>query len=316
VDDQIAAAAELGMRFAVSRGSMSVGPSKGGLPPDSCVENEDAIMADCERVIARFHNPRPGSMCQIVLAPCSPFSVSETLLRQSALLARAQAVRLHTHLCETGDEERYTRAHFGKRPVGYMEGLGWTGPDVWFAHGVHMNAAEIGLMSRSKTCVCHCPSSNMRLGSGIAPIRAYRDAGVGVALGVDGSASNDGGCLLGEARQAMLLSRVQAANPRHWLKAREVLEMATLGGAAALGRQDIGALEAGRQCDFFSIGLEVPAYAGAMADPVAALVFCAPQKAREVVVGGRIVVREGRITAMEMAPVVRAHNRCARALLG
>jgi len=319
VDDQIAAAAEIGVRFMVSRGSMSRGQSLGGLPPDSCVENEPDILRDCERVIGRYHNPHKGAMLQIVLAPCSPFSVTDRLMRDTASLARAQGVRLHTHLCETADEEAYTLAQFGVRPMAYMQDLDWVAEDVWFAHAVKVDDAEIGLLARTRTGVCHCPTSNMRLGSGIAPLRKYIQAGARVGLGVDGSASNDGSNMLAEARQAMLLARLNMAldpnAPRIWTTAREVLELATRGGAAVLGRDDIGALEAGKCADFFTLDIETIGFAGGLSDPVAAAIFCAPQTARHCFVHGRPVVQDGRIVTIDMEPVVREHNRHARALL-
>lgn len=331
VDDQIEAAAELGVRFAVSRGSMSLGESKGGLPPDDCVEEEAAILADSLRVIETRHDPSPGSMCQIVLAPCSPFSVTADLMRESVVLARAHGVRLHTHLCETLDEERFTLERFGMRPVAYMETLGWVGDDVWYAHAVHVDDDEIRLFARLGAGVCHCPSSNMRLASGIAPVRKYLDAGVKTGLGVDGAASNDGSNLLGEVRQAMLLARLKMGllppeGPRtvlstsdplraaEWMTAREALELGTRGGAAVLGRSDIGALEPGRCADFFSLDLGEIGYAGGLSDPVAAVVFCAPTTARTTVVNGRIVVADGQIVTLDMAPVVRAHNANAARL--
>ncbi|MCC2628010.1 MAG: 8-oxoguanine deaminase, partial [Thermomicrobiales bacterium] len=209
VDDQIHAAAEIGVRFAVSRGSMSLGESKGGLPPDDCVEDEGAIISDSLRVIQQYHDPNPGSMLQIVLAPCSPFSVTADLMRESAKLAREYGVKLHTHLCETLDEERYTLQHQGMRPVAYMETLDWVGNDVWYAHAIHVNDDEVRLFAQKGAGVCHCPSSNMRLASGIAPVKKYRDNGVRTGLGVDGSASNDGSNLLVEVREAMLLARLK-----------------------------------------------------------------------------------------------------------
>ncbi len=319
VDDQIAAAADIGLRFMVSRGSLSLGQSQGGLPPDDCVEEEPAILADCERVIGRYHDASHGAMLRIVLAPCSPFSVTGRLMRDSAALARRHGVRLHTHLCETTDEAAYTQAHYGMRPMAYMQSLGWVEPDVWFAHAVHVNEAEIGLLSATGAGVCHCPTSNMRLASGIAPLRRYIDAGVRVGLGVDGSASNDGSNLLAEARQAMLLARLKlAAAPeaaRIWTSARDVLELATRGGAAVLGRDDIGALEAGRCADFFTLDLNALGFAGALSDPVAAVVFCAPQPARHTYVHGRPIVHEGRIVTIDMTGVVSAHNHHAAALL-
>ena len=320
VDDQIAAAAELGIRIAVSRGSMSLGQSKGGLPPDDCVEDENAILKDSVRVIERYHDSAPGSMLQIVLAPCSPFSVTAELMRESAKMARHYGVKLHTHLCETLDEERYTLQHRGLRPVAYMESLDWMGQDVWYAHAVHVNDEEIRLFANKGAGVCHCPSSNMRLASGIAPVKKYRDAGVRTGLGVDGSASNDGSNLLIEVREAMLLARLKigllppegpqtvlsTSDPlraKEWMTARDALEIATIGGAAVLGRSDIGALEPGRCADFFTLDLGDIAYAGGLSDPVAAVVFCAPTGARHTVVGGRLIVDDGEIATLDMAPV-------------
>jgi len=325
VDDQIGAAREIGMRFMVSRGSMSLGQSRGGLPPDSCVEQEDEILADSERVIGAYHDPNPGSMLQIALAPCSPFSVSAELMRESATIARKHKVRLHTHLAETIDEERYTLERFGKRPVGYMEELGWLGDDVWFAHAVHVNAHEISCFAGAGVGVCHCPSSNMRLASGIAPVMAYRRAGVKVGIGVDGSASNDGNHILGEARQAMLLARLQISlrppegpdtelstsdpsRDAEWMTAREALEIATLGGASVLGRSDIGALAPGMCADFFAMKLDDVAFAGGLSDPVAATLFCTPRRANWTVVGGRAIVANGEIQTIDLPAVVAEHN--------
>jgi cytosine/adenosine deaminase-related metal-dependent hydrolase len=323
VDVQVEAAREIGVRFHASRGSMSVGRSKGGLPPDEAVEDEGAILADSERVIERFHDPRPGAMTRIVLAPCAPFSVSADLLRESAALARAHGVRLHTHLAETLDEERYTHERFGMRPVAWMDALGWVGPDVWFAHAVHVSEAEIGRLARAGCGVAHCPSSNMRLASGIAPVKRYLAAGVKVGLAVDGSASNDASNMLLEARQAMLLARLDlglrrqgAPRPADWMTAREALELATIGGARVLGRDDVGSLEAGKCADFFSLDLGAIEYAGALHDPVAATVFCAPTRARFTVVNGRVVVEDGRLTRLDMGAVVERHNRLATAVAG
>lgn len=331
VDYLIEAARDLGIRFHASRGSMSLGESLGGLPPDECVENEDDILRDCVRVIDRYHDASQGSMTRIVLAPCSPFSVSEILLRESAALARDKDVMLHTHLCETLDEERYTLERFGKRPVEWMETLGWLGPDVWFAHAIHVDDREIAAFARSGCGAAHCPSSNMRLASGIAPIKKYVDAGVRVGLGVDGSASNDSSNLLMEARQAMLLARLQIGllppegprrhfllSPSHplradeWMTARQALELATIGGAGVLGRDDIGALEAGKCADFFSLDLNTIGYAGALHDPVAAIVFCGPQTARTTVVHGRVIVEDGEIAPVDMGPVIEEHNKWSR----
>jgi 8-oxoguanine deaminase len=319
VDCQIEAARDLGVRFHASRGSMSLGESKGGLPPDDCVEDEDFILQDCERVIGKHHDASPGAMTRIVVAPCAPFTVTEGLLRESAALARRHKVRLHTHLCETIDEERYTLERFGMRPVEWMETMGWVGDDVWFAHAIHVNDAEIAMFAATGCGAAHCPCSNMRLASGIAPIRKYRTAGVKVGLGVDGSASNDSSNMLAEVRQAMLLARLEAGlrtagqpiAEAEWMTAREALEIATLGGASVLGRSDIGSLEPGKCADFFSLDLNTLGYAGALHDPVAAVVFCAPQTARHTVINGRPVVTDGEIVTMDMQPVIATHNRCA-----
>ena len=335
VDDQIAAAREIGVRFHACRGSMSLGESKGGLPPDDCVEDEGAILSDCVRAIETYHDAARGSMTQVVLGPCSPFSVTPDLLRESAKLARAHRVSLHTHLCETMDEERYTLERYQRRPVAWMETLGWLGRDVWFAHAVHVDDEEVQEFARAGVGVAHCPCSNMRLASGIAPVKQYLAAGVKVGLGVDGSASNDASNLLLEARQALLLARLRIGllppeGPRkffllsqshplraqEWMTAREVLEMATRGGAAVLGRDDIGSLEVGKCADFFSIDLNTVDYAGGLHDPVAATVFCAPQKARYTVINGRVVVEKGQVVTIDMGPVVAAHNRFARQFAG
>ncbi|HYN01020.1 MAG TPA: 8-oxoguanine deaminase [Vicinamibacteria bacterium] len=322
VDVQVEAAREIGVRFHASRGSMSVGRSKGGLPPDEAVEDEAFILKDSERVIDRFHDPRPGALTRIVLAPCAPFSVSADLLRESAALARARGVRLHTHLAETRDEERYTLERFGVRPVEWMDRLGWVAGDVWFAHAVHVSDAEIERFARAGCGVAHCPSSNMRLASGIAPVKKYMTAGVAVGLAVDGSASNDASNMLLEARQAMLLARLELGlrqesevRPEDWMSARQALELATLGGARVLGRDDLGSLETGKCADFFSLDLGAVDYAGALHDPVAATVFCAPTRARVTVVHGRVVVEEGQVATVDMGPVVERHNRLAAALV-
>ncbi|MBM4424817.1 MAG: 8-oxoguanine deaminase [Chloroflexi bacterium] len=314
LEDEIRAAQEIGIRIHASRGSMSLGESKGGLPPDSVVETDDAILKDTERLIQAFHDPKPGAMVRIVVAPCSPFSVTPDLMRESSKLARAHGVTMHTHLAETIDEENFCLQKFGHRPVDYMETLGWTGPDVWYAHAVHVNDAEIGLMARAGCGAAHCPSSNMRLASGIAPVKKYRAAGVKVGLGVDGSASNDGSHLLGEARQAMLLARVMG-DPAG-LTAREALEIATIGGAKVLGRDDIGSLEKGKRADLFAIDLNRLDYAGAAVhDPVAAVIFCAPQNADWVMVEGKWIVKEGELQTVELGPVMEKHNAIAKELV-
>jgi cytosine/adenosine deaminase-related metal-dependent hydrolase len=324
LDDEIAAAREVGLRLHASRGSMSLGESKGGLPPDSVVEEEEAILRDSQRLIEQYHQPAPGGMIQIVLAPCSPFSVTPQLMRESAALARAYGVHLHTHLAETEDEEDFCLQKFGKRPVSYMQELGWIGEDVWFAHAVWVNQEEIEVFARHGCGVAHCPTSNMRLASGIAPIQEYLEAGVKVGLGVDGSASNDSSHMLAEARQAMLLARVREGlrgfsrsnDPsRRLLTARQALWLGTRGGAAVLGRSDIGSLEAGKCADFFAIRLDRLEYAGALHDPLAAVVFCQPLRVDYTVVGGRVIVREGRMVTVDEERLIEQHNRAARRLL-
>lgn len=319
VDDQVAAAHEVGLRFHVSRGSMSLGESGGGLPPDSVVEDEDAILDDCVRVIDLHHDPAPGSMTQVVLAPCSPFSVTAELMRASAELAREKGVRLHTHLAETIDEEGFCLETYGRRPLELAEDLGWMGGDVWFAHGVFIDPAEITRMAAAGTGVAHCPTSNMRLASGIAPVRRYLEAGVPVGLGVDGSASNDGANLLAEARQAMLLARLAASPPLGGgppLSARSALELATLGGARLLGRGDVGSLEPGKCADFFTLDLSRVEYAGALHDPVAAVLLCAPTPAVHTFVGGNPVIVDGRCTCIRHDEHwIDHHNRAAARLV-
>jgi cytosine/adenosine deaminase-related metal-dependent hydrolase len=320
IDDEIRAAREIGLRFHASRGSMSLGESQGGLPPDRVVEGENDILQDTRRAIEEFHDGDRFGMVRIVVAPCSPFSVTPDLMRESVSLARSYNVHLHTHLAETLDEETFCLAQFGRRPIEYAEELGWVGDDVWYAHGVHVNPAEIKRMAHTGTGVCHCPSSNMRLASGIAPVRAYRDHGVRVGLGVDGSASNDSGHLLAEARQALLLGRLSPGQPHAagdpaGLTADDVLEIATLGGAQVLGRDDVGSLEPGKAADFIAFDLCQLGYAGALHDPVAALVFCTPQEVDLSVINGQIVVEDGRLTAIELEPVIEHHNRIARALV-
>ena len=316
LDDSIEAATAIGMRFHAARGSMSVGESMGGLPPDRLVEDEAAILADTQRLIERWHDPSRHSMRRIVVAPCSPFSVSPDLMRESARLARSFGVSLHTHLAENDDDVAYTRTQFGCTPAEYLESVGWVGPDVWCAHCVKLDAAGIGVFARTGTGVAHCPCSNLRLASGIAPVRAMRDAGVAVGLGVDGSASNDSGHLLDEARTAMLLQRIDTRNGRGAaaLGAREALEIATLGGARVLGRDDIGALAPGMSADLATFGLDDVVMAGAQHDPLAALLFCRAPRVRHSVVDGRVVVRDGRITTVDLPVLVERHNAFARVL--
>ncbi|MBN1979733.1 MAG: 8-oxoguanine deaminase [Anaerolineae bacterium] len=313
IDDEIRAAGEIGIRFQPCRGSMSLGESKGGLPPDRVVEDEDFILKDTRRAIETYHDPDPCAMTRISVAPCSPFSVSPDLMRESAALARAYGVQLHTHLAETLDEEAFCLRRFGKRPVAYAEELGWLGDDVWHVHCVHLNQEEVELFARTGTGVCHCPSSNMRLASGIAPVRAYLDHGVRTGIGVDGSASNDSSHLLAEARQALLIQRV-SGDPAG-LGGREALWMATRGGAAVLGRDDVGLLAPGKAADFIGLRLDRLDYAGALHDPLAALVFCAPQRVDMSVINGRVVVEDGRLLTIDLGPVIERHNRISRGLV-
>ncbi|MGA9348212.1 MAG: 8-oxoguanine deaminase [Anaerolineae bacterium] len=313
LDDEIRAARELGIRFHPCRGSMSLGRSQGGLPPDRVVQSEEEILADCQRVIEEHHDPEPYSMCRIVLAPCSPFSVTPELMRESAALARRHGLHLHTHVAETLDEESFCLGKFGCRPVEYMEKLGWVGPDVSYVHAIYLNGEEIELMAETGTGVAHCPSSNMRLGSGIAPIREMLDAGVRVGLAVDGSASNDSSHTLAEMRMAMLLQRVQKGAGA--LTAQEAVEMATLGGAAVMGREDIGSLEAGKAADFIAIDLNRLEYAGALHDPLAVLIFCAPVNVDLSVINGRIVVDGGHLVGFDLGEIVARHNRISREML-
>jgi cytosine/adenosine deaminase-related metal-dependent hydrolase len=313
LDDTIEAATAMGIRFHACRGSMSVGESAGGLPPDALVEDEDAILADSQRVIDAFHDPHPLAMTRVALAPCSPFSVSRELMRETARLARERGVRLHTHLAENDSDVAYSRERFGCTPAEYAESLGWVGTDVWHAHCVKLDAAGIGRFAATGTGVAHCPTSNMRLASGIAPVRAMLAAGVRIGLGVDGSASNDSGHLLAEARQALLLQRVGYGAQA--LSARDALRLATRGGAAVLGRDDIGRLEAGCAADLVAFDLGGPAHAGAAEhDPVAALVFCASLPASLVVIDGRVVVRDGELATVSLAPLQQEQHAFARRL--
>jgi len=324
LDDEIEGARQVGLRLQASRGSMSLGQSQGGLPPDSVVDSEEAILKDSQRLIQRYHEAKPGAMVQIVLAPCSPFSVTGELMRQSAALARQYGIHLHTHLAETQDEEAFCLQKFGYRPVAYMQHVDWVGEDVWFAHSVHVNREEISVYARTGCGVAHCPSSNMRLGSGIAPILDYLQAGVKVGLGVDGSASNDSSHMLAEARQAMLLARLRAGlegaslsqeGAPALMTARQSLELATRGGAAVLGRTDIGSLEAGKCADFIAINLNRLEYSGALHDPVAAVLFCSPLNVDYTVVGGKFIVKEGQLLTLDLPRHIEKHNLAARRLL-
>lgn len=311
LDDTIAAAAELGLRFHPTRGAMSIGESAGGLPPDSLVEREKDILDDCLRVIDAHHNPAAGAMVRVGVAPCSPFSVSRELMRDAAVLARDKGVMLHTHLAENDEDVAYSLATFGCLPGQYAEELGWLGEDVWHAHCVKLSGSEIDLFARSLTGVAHCPCSNCRLGSGIAPVREMRDAGLRLGLGVDGSASNDAGSLMAEARMAMLLQRVRGGADT--LSARAALELATLGGAQVLGRADLGSLEPGKRADLALWDVGALSAAGAW-DPVAALVLCGPLPVRHLFVEGRQVVAEGQLCTLDLPRLIERQNALARRL--
>lgn len=311
LDDTIAAAADVGMRFHPTRGAMSIGESAGGLPPDSLVEAETAILEDCIRVVDRFHDPREGAMVRVGIAPCSPFSVSRDLMRDAAILARDKGVMLHTHLAENDEDIAYSQAMFGCRPGQYAEDLGWTGPDVWHAHCVKLDGQEIDLFAKSRTGVAHCPCSNCRLGSGIAPVRAMRDAGVKVGLGVDGSASNDAGNLIAEARQAMLLQRVVLGADK--MSAREALEIATRGGADVLGRLDCGRIALGKRADIAIWDVSGVDSAGSW-DP-AALLLAGPTRVRDLFVEGRQIVRGGEMARLDLPSLVQRQNSLAQKLM-
>ncbi|MDO6796902.1 8-oxoguanine deaminase [Shimia thalassica] len=310
LDDTIDAAAEIGMRFHPTRGAMSIGESDGGLPPDMLVEREEDILNDAIRLVDRFHDASEGSMCRVGVAPCSPFSVSRDLMRDAAILARDKGVMLHTHLAENDEDIAYSLEKFGCRPGQYAEDLGWTGDDVWHAHCVKLDGQEIDLFARSKTGVAHCPCSNCRLGSGIAPVRAMRDAGVPVGLGVDGSASNDAGNLVLEARQSMLLQRVsQGADA---MSAREALEIATRGGAEVLGRSDCGQIAVGKRADLAIWDVTGIESAGSW-DP-AAIFLAGPTQVRDLFIEGRQVVRDGIVTTLDLPKVIERQNEMAQKL--
>ena len=328
LDDSIEAALEIGMRFTASRGSMSVGQSQGGLPPDRVVEREDFILKDTQRLIERYHDAAHGAMVNVAVAPCSPFSVSRDLMRESALLARRYSVRLHTHLAENDHDIAYSKEKFNCTPTQYAQDLGWLGHDVWHAHCVKLDDEGIGLFASTHTGVAHCPCSNMRLASGIAPIRRMLDAGVPVGLGVDGSASNDAAHMVNEARQALLLARVGRAMqpPEHRngktffgcdlgpaeMTARDALTIATRGGAEVLGRADIGHLAVGMCADLVLFDLNTLGFAGgAVHDPVGSLLLCASPMAHYTVVNGRIVVREGQLDTIDVGPLLEQHNAFA-----
>lgn len=312
---QVRAAQEIGMRFTVTRGSMSLGRSEGGLPPDHVVQKEDIILADCQKVIEKYHDPNEYSMVRVGLAPCSPFSVTTDLFRQAALLARSyKNVTLHTHVAETRDEETFCIQRFGKRPAEYMKEVGWVGPDVWWAHAIYINDDEIKMMAETGTGAAHCPSSNMRLGSGIARIREMLDAGVKVGLGVDGSASNDSSNMLAETRMALLLQRVRGG--ASVLSVEEALKLATRGSASVLGRKDIGMLAPGKAADFIGINQNTISMAGgAIHDPMAALLLCSVPGIDLSVINGKIVVKDGKFLTINLDKLVERHNLIAEKIV-
>jgi len=313
LEDEIRAADEIGMRFHAARGGMSLGESKGGLPPDRVVEDEQSILKDTQRVIENYHDASRHSMLQIVVAPCSPFSVTVDLMRESANLARSYGVHLHTHLAENEKDIDFSLESFQKRPGEYAESVGWVGDDVWHAHCVKLNHDEIKLFGHTGTGVCHCPSSNMRLASGIAPIRAMLDHNVKVGLGVDGSASNDTGHLLNEARQAMLLQRVNG-NPAG-LSAREALKLATVGSASVLGRDDIGAIGVGMSADMIAYRLDTVGMAGTLHDPIAGVLFGQSPTVDLSIINGKVVVEEGQILTVDLPVLVENHNKLSMQLI-
>jgi cytosine/adenosine deaminase-related metal-dependent hydrolase len=326
IGDEVRAACEIGLRFHATRGSMSLGESQGGLPPDKAVESEARILRESIAAIEKYHDKARHAMIRIALAPCSPFSVTPDLMRESARLARSQGVMLHTHLAETRDEDAFCLATFGKRPLDYAESVEWVGNDVWFAHGVHFSHADLHRMGACGCGVAHCPSSNMRLASGIAPVRVMVDAGVKVGLGVDGSASNDGNHMLLEARQAMLLQRVNdesfamyeavaGGQPGSAISAYDALWLATRGGAGVLGRDDIGQLAPGMSADIIAINLNRVEYAGALHDPLAATVFCAPRGIDFSMINGRVVVMQGKLTTIELPSVIERHNKISKRMI-
>jgi 8-oxoguanine deaminase len=313
LDDSLAAAVDIGVRFHGTRGAMSIGESAGGLPPDQLTETEPAILADCQRLIETHHDASRYAMTRIALAPCSPFSVSMALMRETASMARSYGVGLHTHLAENSEDIAYSLAHFGMRPGDYIEAVNWVGEDVWHAHCVQLNDTEIDLFARTGTGVAHCPCSNMRLASGIAPVRQMIDAGVKLGLGVDGSASNDSAHMLNEARQAMLLQRVMQGGDA--MTAREALAIATRGGASVLGRDDIGILAAGYAADIAAFDCRGVDFAGAEWDLLAALVFCGPVKAAYTIINGRVVVADGALQSFDLPRLLQNHQAMTRDLM-
>ena len=313
LDDSLSAASDIGVRFHGTRGSMSIGESQGGLPPDSLTEKETFILSESQRLIETYNDSGRYAMQRVALAPCSPFSVSIDLMRESAAMARSYGVGLHTHLAENAEDIEYGLQQFGMRPGEYVEAVGWTGDDVWHAHCVQLNSEEINLFAKTGTGIAHCPCSNMRLASGIAPVRQMLDAGVKVGLGVDGSASNDSGNMLNEARQTMLLQRVNSKASA--MTAREALRVATIGGASVLNRDDIGMLVPGYAADVTAFKRDNVDFSGSDWDPVASLVFCGPSKANYTIINGKIVVSEGQLTSIPMEKLVHEHSKLSRDLI-
>ena len=313
LDDSLSAASDIGVRFHGTRGSMSIGESQGGLPPDSLTEKETFILSESQRLIETYNDSGRYAMQRVALAPCSPFSVSIDLMRESAAMARSYGVGLHTHLAENAEDIEYGLQQFGMRPGEYVEAVGWTGDDVWHAHCVQLNSEEINLFAKTGTGIAHCPCSNMRLASGIAPVRQMLDAGVKVGLGVDGSASNDSGNMLNEARQIMLLQRVNSKAST--MTAREALRVATIGGASVLNRDDIGMLVPGYAADVTAFKRDNVDFSGSDWDPVASLVFCGPSKANYTIINGKIVVSEGQLTSIPMEKLVHEHSKLSQDLI-
>lgn len=313
LEDEIRAARQLGVRFHPCRGSMSLGESEGGLPPDDVVEDEEVILADSRRVIEEYHDPEPYSMCRVMIAPCSPFSVTPQLMKSSRELAQSYGVHCHSHVAETMDEEGFCVEKYGCRPVRYLQDLGWLGDDVSYAHGVYLNQEEIELLAETGTGIAHCPTSNMRLGSGIAPVARMLERGVKVGLAVDGSASNDSSHMLNEARMVMLLQRVKHGPAV--MSARQALELATRGGAALLGRDDIGSLAQGKAADLIAINVNRIEYSGA-GDMVAATVFCAPVGVDLSIIDGCVVVEDGQLIGLDVGSILTRHNALARHVIG
>jgi cytosine/adenosine deaminase-related metal-dependent hydrolase len=314
IDMEIQAARELGIRFQPTRGSMSLGKSRGGLPPDDTVQSEEEIMKDSLRLIKKYHNPNPGAMIRISLAPCSPFSVTRELMKKTVLLAREHDLQIHTHLAETLDEERFCLEKYKMRPVSFIHTLGWINPNAWFAHMVHLSSEEIKILGENRVGVSHCPTSNMRLGSGIARVKEMLDSGMSVGLGVDGSASNDAGNMFSEIRNAMLLSRLR--KQPYWLTARDVLWIATRGGAAALGREDIGEISPGKQADIIGVRLDRLEYAGGIVDPLAAIVFGVAQSPVDFLMSnGKILIQNGKSLNIDEMSLVQRQNEIAKSML-